>query len=282
MRNKVAAALNKITQMKKAIIATFVFLAMQAIVPAVGTYLVTVFGQKAGVAVDVAAATLSPAVIAVELLFSYLLTVGALYAWRMLSPVSGLAVRCKAMPVALVLMLLFIVAANVINELLDLPDMAADKLPPLMRNPLCVACIALFGPVVEELVFRRVAIGSLLEGGYRPMTAIAVSAALFAVVHINPAQMPVAFIMGLLLGWFYVRTGSVVVPVVCHVLNNSLGVLLFHLFPDAKLVPCFGGNAGALLVLAVCAAGSVLLVRLYARLTRCGVSEKEQANVKEI
>lgn len=268
--------------MKKAIISTFVFLAMQAIVPAVGTYLVTVFGQKAGVAVDVAAAALNPAIIAVELLFSYLLTIGALYAWRMLSPASGLAVRCKAMPAALVLMLLFIVAANVINELLDLPDMAADKLPPLMRNPLCVVCIALFGPVVEELVFRRVAIGSLLESGYRPVTAVAVSAALFAAAHINPAQMPVAFIMGLLLGWFYVRTDSIVVPVACHVFNNTLSVLLFHLSPDARLVSCFGGNVGALLVLAACAVGSVWLVRLYSRLTRCGVSEKEQANVKEI
>ena len=73
--------------MKKAIIATFVFLAMQAIVPAIGTFILGAFAsgspEETG---QVSAAILAPTVIGIELLFAYLLTVGALYAWQMLTP----------------------------------------------------------------------------------------------------------------------------------------------------------------------------------------------------
>ena len=147
---------------------------MQAIVPAIGTFILGAFAsgspEETG---QVSAAILAPTVIGIELLFAYLLTVGALYAWQMLTPASGLQSRRRAVPMAMLIMLALIAVANIVNELLGLPDMAADQLPALMYNPLCVICIALFGPVVEEIVFRRVVIGSLLEGGYRPMVAIA-------------------------------------------------------------------------------------------------------------
>lgn len=254
--------------MKKAIIATFVFLAMQAIVQAIGTFILGAFAsgspEETG---QVSAAILAPTVIGIELLFAYLLTVGALYAWQMLTPASGLQSRRRAVPMAMLIMLALIAVANIVNELLGLPDMAADQLPALMYNPLCVICIALFGPVVEEIVFRRVVIGSLLEGGYRPMVAIAVSSLLFAAVHINPAQMPVAFIVGFLLGWLYVRTGSLLVPAACHVLNNVLGVVLFHTMPDTGLIDCIGGTADALLVAAAFSVAGIILLQAYIRLT---------------
>lgn len=253
--------------MKKAIIATFVFFAMQIIVPAVGTYVISVLGGTNNAETDISVTITNPTVVAVELLFVYLLTIAALYAWRLLSPISGLEKRRGGMPVALTIMLLLIVIANIANEIIGLPDMTADKLPALMNNPLCIFCIVLVAPIAEELVFRQAVIGALLEKEKSSAKAIVLSAVLFAIVHVNPAQMPVAFVIGILLGWFYVRTGSVVTSAACHVLNNTLGVISFHALPDTKLTSLFGGTIGTVIVTTVCIVVGVLLIKMYIGIT---------------
>jgi membrane protease YdiL (CAAX protease family) len=65
---------------------------------------------------------------------------------------------------------------------------------------------------------------------------------LFALIHFNPAQMPHAFIIGLLLGWMYYRTGSILPGVVFHWVNNSVAYVLYNLYPDPKmkLIDFFG------------------------------------------
>ena len=40
---------------------------------------------------------------------------------------------------------------------------------------------------------------------------------------------------------------ALLVPAACHVLNNVLGVVLFHTMPDTGLIDCIGGTADALL-----------------------------------
>ncbi len=51
-------------------------------------------------------------------------------------------------------------------------------------------------------------------------SAIAVSAALFAVLHGYPIVLPYAFIAGLFTGWLRTRTGSTLNTILLHVLNN--------------------------------------------------------------
>jgi len=48
---------------------------------------------------------------------------------------------------------------------------------------------------------------------------------LFALFHLNPWQFPTAFFAGLLLGWAYFRTGSLVLCMAGHALNNGLSLL---------------------------------------------------------
>lgn len=43
-------------------------------------------------------------------------------------------------------------------------------------------------------------------------------------MHANFNQIPVAFGMGLILGWFAYSTGSIVVPIILHACNNLLSV----------------------------------------------------------
>ena len=65
-----------------------------------------------------------------------------------------------------------------------------------------------------------------------PWIAVVLSAAFFSLMHMNPAQMPGSFIMGLLFGWMAYRTGSLLPGIVGHVFNNSLVCILAMLPED--------------------------------------------------
>lgn len=93
------------------------------------------------------------------------------------------------------------------------------------QGPFLAVAVA---PITEELVFRGVILRGFL-GRWRPAVAIAVSALLFAVMHMNAAQFPVAFILGCVLGWVYVRTRSLGLCIAGHALNNAS--TYFHDFP---------------------------------------------------
>jgi len=64
---------------------------------------------------------------------------------------------------------------------------------------------------------------------------------------------------GLLLGWLYYRTGSVVPGMLYHCINNSTAFLLAWMFPDVKtdahLIEYFGGNATMLNVSVIVSVG---------------------------
>jgi glutamate-5-semialdehyde dehydrogenase len=85
------------------------------------------------------------------------------------------------------------------------------------QGPLLAVVI---GPITEEIVFRGIVLRGLL-GRWRPWPAIIASAALFALMHFNPAQTPVALGLGIVLGWVYVRTRSLGLCILGHAINNS-------------------------------------------------------------
>ncbi|MGO2035282.1 MAG: lysostaphin resistance A-like protein [Brevibacterium sp.] len=78
---------------------------------------------------------------------------------------------------------------------------------------------AILTPIGEEFFFRGVLTSGLLRFG--PWVGIIVSAAVFALAHgINPV-LPVAFIVGIINGILFHRTGSVWPGVVVHAFNNA-------------------------------------------------------------
>ena len=60
---------------------------------------------------------------------------------------------------------------------------------------------------------------------YRPWVAISQSALLFGLMHMNPAQIVGAGLIGLLFGWLYYRTRSLSLCIVAHMFNNLLAFL---------------------------------------------------------
>lgn len=130
---------------------------------------------------------------------------------------------------------------------LDMPEHVERLLVDIMRQPLGYLFIGILAPVAEEVVFRGAVLRSLLtvmEGRWR-WGAIAVSAVIFGAVHGNESQFLHAVLTGVLLGWMYERTRSIVPGLVCHWVNNSLAFLATNLAPgidDMKLVDLAGGS----------------------------------------
>lgn len=77
----------------------------------------------------------------------------------------------------------------------------------------------------EELLFRGL-IFSYIRREETETKALLWSSGLFALAHLNPANMPCTFILGLLFAWLYKRSGSLLSPLIAH-LTYNLGIAYF-------------------------------------------------------
>lgn len=133
----------------------------------------------------------------------------------------------------------------------ELPNVVEGEFDMIMKDRWGYLVVGLLAPLAEEMVFRGAILRSLLQWKQNPWVGIAISALLFAVVHMNPAQMPHAFLIGLLLGWMYWRTDSIVPGVVYHWVNNTVAYILYNIYPDPDLtlVEMFGSEQKVLMAL---------------------------------
>ena len=92
--------------------------------------------------------------------------------------------------------------------------------------------------LVEELIFRGV-IFSGFQRIYPAFWAIFFSALLFSLFHLNPWQLGPTFLLGLLLGFVRLRTGSLLAAIFTHALHNGMIFLIVSLKTDlaAYLLP---------------------------------------------
>lgn len=86
--------------------------------------------------------------------------------------------------------------------------------------------VIIIGPIIEELIFRKILLGKLLEKfSNRPIKAIVYSALIFGIVHLNIIQGVAAFGGGIILGLIYYYTKSIKATIFAHILNNFLIVI---------------------------------------------------------
>ena len=90
---------------------------------------------------------------------------------------------------------------------------------------LILARVCVLVPVTEELLFRG-ALFSWLRRRLSAWSTVAVTAVLFGLMHQLPAFIPLATVVGLAAGWIRERTGSSVVPIVMHAVQNVVVVLV--------------------------------------------------------
>ncbi len=88
------------------------------------------------------------------------------------------------------------------------------------------AGITLFPAIFEEFAFRGIIMQSLRRFG--DGFALIVSAILFSLVHVNLEQMPNAFLLGIVIGYFVIYTGSIWTGVLMHFVNNTMVLLIIR------------------------------------------------------
>ena len=83
---------------------------------------------------------------------------------------------------------------------------------------------AIFAPVFEEWLCRGMVLRGLLTR-MKPAWAIVISALFFALIHMNPWQALNAFIIGVVMGIVYYQTGSLMLTMLIHFVNNGFAVV---------------------------------------------------------
>ena len=118
-----------------------------------------------------------------------------------------------------------------------------------------VLFIVLLGPLLEEILFRKLLIDRTRLFGEK--NAILFSALLFGLFHVNLFQFFYAFGIGLIFGYIYVRTGKVLYTWVMHaIINFCYCVIPGWLFRyDEKLMTFYG-----LILLGIAVSGIILLI----------------------
>ena len=88
--------------------------------------------------------------------------------------------------------------------------------------------VAIFAPIFEEWMCRGMVLRGLLTK-MKPGWAIVISALFFAVIHANPWQALNAFLIGLVMGYVYYKTGSLILTMLIHFINNGTAVVLSNI-----------------------------------------------------
>ena len=224
--------------MKKAILDIITFLGIQALV---SLTVPLVWGMVTG-SPDVTTAMM----ITTTVIFSLLTIIVFLWAgWTKVSP-TWLRTRPWIVLIWSVIAALGLVIPStwLQEHMPELPNFVEQEFDMILKDRWGYLTIGLLAPLAEEIVFRGAALRSLLASRLSPLAAIVISALLFAVAHLNPAQMPHAFLVGLLLGWMYWRTGSILPGMAYHWANNSAAYVLYAFYPnpDIKLIDVFKGS----------------------------------------
>lgn len=176
----------------------------------------------------------------------------ALFVWRGWSPFSREYIQTR--PWALLVWVVclavgLIVPLQLMEEAIgiDMPEQYRNIFTQMMSSDWGLLATAVVAPVAEEVVFRGAILRRLLQcrslRGH--WTAIAITALAFAVIHGNMAQGANALLIGLLLGWLYYRTGSIVPGLAMHIAVNTCSVAVVRLMPqaaDMTLTQLYGGS----------------------------------------
>lgn len=120
------------------------------------------------------------------------------------------------------------VAASIEMFLLNIEpgsENTADIMNIINASTLFLLIPAIFAPILEELLFRKIIFGSL----YRRMNffwAAILSSLAFGVIHLDLTHLLIYTGMGLVFSYLYVKTKTIMVPILVHMGMNTITVLM--------------------------------------------------------
>ena len=151
-----------------------------------------------------------------------------------------------------------------------MPEWLKDALDSMTSGNLWVnlLCVSIFAPLFEEWLCRGMVLRGLLGNGIRPVWAIVISAAFFALIHLNLWQALPAFLLGCLFAYVYYKTGSLRLTMLMHCVNNTLALVMsripsleeFETFRDLLTGPEY------FIILGCCVVATALVVISFRRI----------------
>ncbi|MCM1301329.1 MAG: CPBP family intramembrane metalloprotease [Alistipes senegalensis] len=131
-------------------------------------------------------------------------------------------------------------AVDVVAE--PLLALLPDTQPEVGRGIWTVVMLVGFAPLFEEVVCRGVVLGSL-RAKYGVWVAWIGSSLFFAVLHVVPVMVVNALLIGLILGWLCLATGSLWASMLLHAINNAAAyLLLITVGDDVRLAELVGNR----------------------------------------
>ncbi len=94
-----------------------------------------------------------------------------------------------------------------------------------------ILSIGIFGPFVEEFVFRGVLLSAYQRTG-RIIGSIVLSSVLFGMMHMNFNQFAYGTVMGIMLALLVEATGSVLTSFIAHAVFNTFEVVMMYATAD--------------------------------------------------
>ena len=124
---------------------------------------------------------------------------------------------------------------NIIVTVYPIPEELAKPLIDLATGEYgwfsTIFLLNIVAPITEEALFRGILLTGFLAN-YGPKRAVLLSSLLFACFHFNPWQGIGAFILGILFGWWFVQTRSLLPCLVGHAVFNAIPVVVYGLLGD--------------------------------------------------
>lgn len=103
-------------------------------------------------------------------------------------------------------------------------DMGSENTEAIMGvtkvAPIMIIATVFFGPILEELVFRRVIFGSIIQN-YNFWIASIISAIVFAAIHMDFTHILLYTICGMIFAFLYHKTKRLLTPIIAHILLNG-------------------------------------------------------------
>jgi len=88
--------------------------------------------------------------------------------------------------------------------------------------------VSVFGPIIEEMFFRGF-MYSAIKKRFGILMGAFLSASIFSILHTNIVGFLPIMTLGLLLAYLYEKTGSLVAPIIVHIIHNSV-IIAFVFF----------------------------------------------------
>lgn len=121
-----------------------------------------------------------------------------------------------------------------------------------LTNALMLFTVVIAAPLFEEYLFRGVVLMTLQR--YGSWFAIVLSSLLFALSHGSITQAVCVFFLGFVIGYLSVKSGSLRLAILFHMLNNAIALL--PMFFSSQLL----SSLFSLLLLVIAVIGVVLLI----------------------